>query len=138
MTSLHPTIFLKNVLRLDAATCLLMGFGMTVFSGQLSELFDLPAGLLTWAGLSLFPFAGMLLLAAGRERVPQPLLVAIILLNAGWAIDSFLMGLAGWVTPNTPGAVFLYGQALGTAALATLETAGWKSSQSSGAVLARA
>lgn len=131
MSHIHPNRFLKTVLRLDAATCFLMGVAMTAFSSSLASLFELPGELLMWAGLSLFPFAAMLLLAAGKERVSPALLGAIVVLNLGWAADSFVLGLLGWVQPNTWGSLFLYGQALGTAALAALEIGGWRGSPAS-------
>ncbi len=52
----------------------------------------------------------------------------MVVLNAVWTVDSFALGLLGWITPNTFGSVFLYGQAVAVAALTGLEIVGWRTS----------
>ncbi len=46
---------LRKILFLDALTCLSCGALMSLASGPLAALLSLPASLLRYAGLSLFP-----------------------------------------------------------------------------------
>ena len=52
-------------------------------------------------------------------------------LNAVWTVDSFALGLLDWITPNTFGSLFLYGQAVAVEALTGLAVVGWRTSRGS-------
>jgi hypothetical protein len=125
----HNSRFLRWVLVADAATCfasaLLMVFGFS----YLAELFGLPGGLLLYAGISLFPFAMFLVYLASRGNQSKPAVWSVILLNALWTLDSFLLFATGWVSPTQLGYAFVTAQAIVVAVLASLEYLGLKKSQ---------
>ena len=133
MQTIRISTFLRGVLFADAATCTGTGLVSIVFSKTLGVFLELPAELLFYAGLSLLPFAAFLLFTATRQRTASNFVWAIILLNALWTLDSFLILLAGWVAPNVFGCAFVILQAIGVAVLAGLEFAGLKRSETQNA-----
>jgi hypothetical protein len=126
MPMIRITAFLRATLLADAATCAAMGLLMTVFSASLGAFLALPAPLLFYAGLSLFPVSGFLLYVATREKTAAPFIWAIVLGNALWTLASVLILPAGWVAPNISGLSFIVFQAVGVAVFAGLEFAGLK------------
>ena len=128
MQSLTTSTFLRRVLLADAATCIAAGLLMTLGTPRLEELFGLPAELSRYAGLSLFPFAAFLVFLATRRNLSPPVVWAVILLNALWTADSFLLLLTGWVSPTEAGYAFIIAQALGVMIFAGLEYVGLKKS----------
>ncbi len=116
---MSPNDTLKNVLLLDAATCLgagaLMAFGSTFVSG----LTAIPAPLLFWAGLILFPCAALMIVTGLQAMPSRPLVWLIILGNIGWVAAS--LGLFAILSPNVLGVVFILAQAGAVAILALLE-----------------
>jgi hypothetical protein len=121
MQALRISTFLRRVLFADAATCIATGLLLTLGSGLLEQFTGLPAGLLRYAGLSLFPFAALLVYLAARENLSPPVVWAVIVLNALWTAESFLLLLTGWVAPTELGYAFVVAQALGVAVFAGLE-----------------
>jgi hypothetical protein len=128
MQLLRTSTFLRWVLFADAATCVATGLLLTLGSGSLGEHLGLPAGLLRYSGISLFPFAALLVYLATRETLSSPVVWTVIVLNALWAIDSILLLLTGWVAPTEIGRTFVVAQALGVAMFAILEYFGLKRS----------
>jgi hypothetical protein len=119
--SLRTSTFLRWVLLADAATCVATGLLLMFGSGVLEEFLGLPAGLMRYAGLGLLPFAALLVYLATREQLSPPVVWAVIVLNALWTADSFLLLLTGWVAPTELGYAFVVVQAVGVAAFAGLE-----------------
>ena len=134
MLSLRTSTFLRRVLFADAATCVGTGLLLMFGSGLLEQSLGLPAGLLRYAGLSLLPFAALLVLLATRDQLSPLAVWTVIVLNLLWTVDSFLLLLTGWVTPTELGYAFVIGQALGVAALAGLEYFGLKKAATVAAV----
>ncbi|HXG65781.1 MAG TPA: hypothetical protein VNO70_11790 [Blastocatellia bacterium] len=134
MQVLRTSIFLRRVLFADAATCAATGLLLTFGSGVLEQFSGLPAGLLRYAGISLLPFAAFLVYLATRETLSQPAVWAVIVLNALWTADSFLLLLTGWVAPTELGYTFVIAQALGVAVFAGLEYVGLRRSEAVTAV----
>lgn len=128
MRSLTTSTFLRRVLLADAATCGVTGLLMTLGAGQVEQFFGLPAELSRYAGISLLPFAGFLVYLAMRRNLSPSVVWAVILLNALWTIDSFLLLLTGWVAPTELGYAFIVAQALGVTVFAGLEYVGLKKS----------
>jgi hypothetical protein len=118
----HP-LFLRRVLLLDAATCVVTGLAMTAVAGLISGFTELPVGLLRGAGASLFPIA--LLMAAVAMRTPISIAGAwlVIVGNVAWVLGSLAL-LGGGVAFNALGAAFIGTQALAVAVLAGLELVG--------------
>jgi hypothetical protein len=133
MQTIRISTFLRGVLFADVATCTVTGLLSIVFSKTLGAFLELPAELLFYAGLSLVPFAAFLIFTATRKRTASIFVWAIILLNALWTLDSFLILLAGWVAPNAFGYAFVVLQAVGVAVLAGLEFVGFKRSETQNA-----
>jgi hypothetical protein len=110
---------LKNVLLLDAATCLSAGTLMAFGSSFVSSLTGIPAPLLFWAGLILFPCAALMAVTA-RQTFPSRALVWLIVLgNVGWIAAS--VAVLAIISPNALGYVFILAQAGAVAILALLE-----------------
>ena len=128
MQTIRISTFLRWTLLADAATCLAMGVLMTLGSERLGDRLALPTSLLFYSGLSLYPFAGLLLYLATRRKTAAALVWALVIANALWAFDSLAILLAGWVTPNGLGQSFIVLQALGVAVLTALEVIGLKRS----------
>ena len=119
----HPN-FLRNILLIDAATCVATGLLMTAGSSPVVSLTQLPAGLLTAAGLSLFPIAAFMAFVATRQPIPSAGVWLTILGNAGWVFASIALLLSGKIAPNSFGTAFVIIQAVAVAALAELEYMG--------------
>ena len=115
---LGGSTFLRRTLALDAATCVAMGALLVALQAPLAGLLGLPAALLFYAGLALFPCAA-LMLVAHRSRALAWLVVAG---NAAWIAGSvFVLLLA---SPTAPGYAFVIAQALAVAVLAAFEYIG--------------
>lgn len=116
---MSPTITLKNVLLLDAATCLGAGALMAFAPNFVSGLTAIPAPLLFWAGVILFPCATLMIIA-GLQAVPSRALAWLIVLgNIGWVAAS--AALIAIISPNLLGYVFILAQTSAVAILALLE-----------------
>ncbi len=115
---------LHLTLRADAASGIAMGLPLVAFAEPLAALLGLPAPLLLACGLALFPFAGLMLLAARSARPPAALVWLVIAGNGAWVLGS------AWLCYALPltalGQVFVIGQALAVLLLAELEYTGWR------------
>ena len=113
----HAT--LQNILLLDAATCVAAGTLMAFGSNLVAGLTAIPAPLLAWAGLLLFPVAALMLYAGLQAMPPRPLVWLIVLGNIGWVAAS--LALFAFIAPNALGVAFILAQAATVAVLALLE-----------------
>jgi hypothetical protein len=113
-------MFLRNTLLIDAATCVATGALLSVGAQPLSALLGLPASLLFYAGVGLFPIAAFMVWAALRRQAPA--IWIVILGNAAWVLASIVV-LFGF-SPTVLGYVFVTVQAIAVAFLAELEYAG--------------
>ena len=120
----HPSKVLPKVLLIDAVTCLVTGLALASLAGWLAEPLGLPGTLLRYAGLSLLPFAMLLVHAARRAEPARLELWTIVVLNGGWVLDSVLLLLTDWVQPTLLGQAFVIGQACIVALLTELQYAG--------------
>jgi hypothetical protein len=119
MTTMHSSNALQNVLLLDAATCVGAGALMAFGSNFVGGLTGIPAPLLFWAGLILFPIAALMAYAGLQAAPPRPLVWLIVLGNIGWVAAS--LGVFAFIAPNALGYVFILAQAAAVAVLALLE-----------------
>lgn len=115
---------LSRALLADGVVSGATGALMFAAAGPLSPLLGLQSPLLRTAGLSLLPFAALLVYLAVRPRVPRPLVWGIVGYNLLWALDSLLLLTTGWVAPTLWGYLFTVVQALAVAAFAGLQYAG--------------
>lgn len=117
---------LRRVLALDAATCVAAGLLMAGGSAVLAPVLGLPSALLLWAGLVLFPVAGLMAWLSRRARVAPVMVWLVVLGNAAWVAGCLLVVLD--LKPTLPGEVFILGQALAVAVLTALEFKGLRRS----------
>lgn len=108
---------LKQLLVLDAITCLVTGLALVSATGFLTALFGLPESLLRYAGLVLFPCAALMLIAA--RTLTKPLVWMVIIGNFAWAAASVVVAFA--FEPTTLGFTFVLIQALVVTILGVLE-----------------
>lgn len=116
---MSPNTTLKNILLLDAGTCLGAGALMAFGSSFVSSLTAIPAPLLLWAGLILFPCAALMIVTGLQAELSRPLVWLIVLGNIGWVAVS--IALFAFISPNALGVVFILAQAGAVAILALLE-----------------
>lgn len=128
MSFIQSSSFLRRVLLLDAVSCAAMGILLLAGGGLLTGVLDLPADLLREAGIVLLPFALIVAFLSTRARLPRAAVWAVIVVNAVWVIDSFVLLFSGQVAPNLLGWVFVAGQAAFVAVMAELEFIGLRRS----------
>ncbi|HEX7175350.1 MAG TPA: hypothetical protein VF240_08840 [Pyrinomonadaceae bacterium] len=128
MQLFRTSTFLRWVLFADAATCIAAGLLLMLGSRVLEQFLGLPAELSRYAGVSLLPFAALLVYLATRENLSSPVVWAVIALNALWTVDSILLLLSGWIEPTGLGSAFIVFQAFGVAMFAALEYLGLRKS----------
>lgn len=119
MSPKPTTTALRNLLLLDAATCIGAGGLMAFGSHSVAGLTGIPAPLLYWAGLILFPVAALMIHTGLQRMPPRPLVWLILLGNIGWVIAS--LGVFAFIAPNALGTLFILAQAAAVAILALLE-----------------
>lgn len=119
--SISGSTFLRRVLALDAVTSGAMGALLVLAQGTLSSMLGLSTSLLFWAGLSLLPFAAFVGWLAMRELPPRAAVWAVVLVNALWVIDSFVLLASAWPDLTLLGKVFVLFQAVFVAVLAELQ-----------------
>lgn len=119
MSPIQPNNTLQNVLLLDAATCVGAGALMAFGSNFVAGLTAIPAPLLYWAGLILFPIAALMAYAGLQATPPRPIVWLIVLGNIGWVIAS--VAVLAFIAPNALGTIFILAQATVVGVLALLE-----------------
>jgi hypothetical protein len=116
--------FLGRTLLLDGVITGATGGLMFLAAGPLAGLLGLHERLLSIAGFSLLPFAGLLLFLAVRPRVSRPLILGIVGVNVLWTVDSLLLLATDWVAPTPLGYAFTVFQAVAVASFAALQYVG--------------
>ncbi len=126
VAAIGQSTLLQKALVADAVITGVTGVAMFLGAGFLASLFGLPDALLRYAGLSLIPFAAFVAVMATRDQVSRVAVRAIIIANALWVVDSFLLLLTGWVQPSLLGYAFVIGQAVIVAGFAEVQHMGLK------------
>jgi hypothetical protein len=116
--------FLRRVLFADAIASGATGLLLFVGAGWLADLLQLPDALLRPVGLFLILYGAFVAYVATRVNASRGTVWAIIIVNALWAVDSIVLLVSGWVTPNALGYAFVIAQALVVAAFAEAQTIG--------------
>jgi hypothetical protein len=124
MHAISSRNFLRTVLLIDGATCVATGCLMVGAAGFLASLTQLPASLMLYAGLSLFPIAAFIAFIATRGGLAPLGVWLIILGNAAWVAASLWLLVDASLSPNVFGVVFILGQAATVALLTALEYLG--------------
>ncbi len=127
---IHPSLFLRRALQLDAivtgAMALLLVFG----DSALAPLFNLSEALLRDTGLFLIAYTAVVGWLATRPSMPKALVMAVIAGNAAWTVISIALLFSGAVKPNMLGEIFVTIQAIATGAFAELQFIGRRRSGS--------
>jgi hypothetical protein len=119
---------LRRALLADGVISGTTGALMLIAASPLGGLLGLNVALLRTAGLSLLPFAALLVYLSVRTTIPHRLVWGIVGYNVLWALDSVLLLATGWATPTIWGYLFTLGQALAVAVFAGLQYAGLRRS----------
>jgi hypothetical protein len=117
---------LRRTLLADAGLSGLTGLLMIAAAGPLSALLGVPAALLLYAGISLLPFAALLVVLATRDTIAPWAVRAVIAANVLWAIDSIVLLFTGWVEPSVFGYAFIVAQAIIVGVVAEIQYVGLK------------
>ena len=108
---------LKQLLIVDALTCLITGVLLVAAANPLAALLGLPQSLLFYAGIVLFPCAALM---AGAARTHTRGLVWMVILgNFAWAVASVAVAIN--FTLTAIGMIFVLVQAAVVAGLGWLE-----------------
>jgi len=126
LSSISP--LLRRTLIADAAISGTTGLLMIAFGNTLSEPLGVPVVLMRYAGVSLLPFAALLVYLARCESLSRAVVWIVIACNALWAVDSILIMLIGWVEPTVLGQAFIIAQALIVALFAEAQYLGLRRS----------
>jgi hypothetical protein len=124
MMRTQPSPQLQRVLLADAAVSAGFGLLLALDAGWLAPLLNLPAPLLSTAGLLLLPWGAAVAWAGTRRSLPRAAIWTIIGINALWVLDSLLLLVSGWVAPTAAGSAFIVVQALAVALFAELQYSG--------------
>ena len=121
MFDIIARLSLRNLLVVDAVTCVVMGALLLVAGGLLAGPLGLPADLLFYAGLLLLPVAAFMVLVALPAHTSGTGAGIVVAGNWLWVAASIALPVLGLVTPSALGLVFLTVQAVAVAVLAILE-----------------
>jgi hypothetical protein len=121
---IHPSLFLRRALQLDAIVTGAMALLLVFADGVLAPLLNLPAALLRDTGLFLVAYTAVVGWLAIRPSMPKVLVLAVIVGNAAWTVCSIALLFSGAVTPNVLGEAFVAIQAIATGAFAELQFIG--------------
>ncbi len=113
--------FMRNVLRIDALSCVACGLLQLVFPAQLADLLQLPAPLLAYTGEFLLVYAAVVAFVSTRKPIPRNVVWLLVAGNLGWAAACVLLLLSGSVQPTVLGMAYVLMQALTVAVLAELQ-----------------
>jgi hypothetical protein len=120
--------FLRQVLVADGVISGLTGVLMAAAASPLEAWLGLPSLLLRVAGLSLLPFAAVVIALGRREVPPRRIVGAVVAVNASWVVASVLLLFSERIEPSALGYVFVLGQAAAVAALTELQWVGLRKS----------
>lgn len=116
--------FLRRVLGVDAATCVVMAVLLSLGSDLLAGVLELPRLLLELAGLSLFPIAAFIAWVAARRSLSRSNVWIVIVGNVLWVLGSVVLLFSDSLSPSVLGYAFVIAQAATVALLAELEYVG--------------
>jgi hypothetical protein len=111
---------IRNLLLMDAATCLSFGVLLLAAGAWIAGMTDIPVGLLRVAGAVLLPICINMIVVARAGRT-EPEVWSVVVGNVAWVVASVAVMVGPWVSPNGLGQAFIGAQAVAVAALAWLE-----------------
>ena len=126
MTTQPNSMFLRSVLIADAAISGTAGLFLALAAAPLHQFLGISEALMRYAGVSLIPFAAVLVYLAARREVSQHSIAAIIALNIAWVVAS--VGSLFVIEPKPLGYGFVVIQALAVVAFAEMQYVGLRRS----------
>lgn len=119
-----PSLFLRRVLQLDAAATGATGIMLLGGTSLLQSLLNLPAALMTYAGIFCVAWAVTLGFASVRKQLSRSFVWTIIVANALWTLGSIALLVSGYVAPTMLGYAFVTAQAIAVGVFAELQYVG--------------
>lgn len=119
-----PSLFLRRVLLLDTAATGATGLLLLGGTSLLHSLLNLPAALMTYAGIFCIAWAALVGFAGTRKQLTHGFVWAIIAGNALWVLGSLALLVSGYVAPTLLGYAFVVAQALVVGVFAELQYIG--------------
>lgn len=116
--------FLRPALLADALVSGATGFLAFAGAGILDGRLGLPTDLLRYAGLSLIPYAMIVVYVGTRPSLSRAAVWAVVATNVLWSVDSAVLLMSGAVAPTALGYAFVIFQAAVVAGFAGLQAAG--------------
>ncbi|MGE8497097.1 MAG: hypothetical protein ACN6O6_06265 [Pseudomonas sp.] len=129
MSHVQPSPLLRNALLADGLLGISAGLLLVLNANWMVGFLDLPRMLLMASGLFLLPLGGLLFWLSRQPQLHRLVVWAVITLNGLWVIESVMLLVLGWVTPNAFGYVFIIGQAVVVGLLADLQWFGLRQSR---------
>ena len=113
--------FLRNVLRVDALSCIACGVLQVTFPAAMARFLNLPEGLVAYTGEFLLVYAAVVGFVSTRNPLPRSVVWALVAGNIGWALACVLLLVSASVSPSVLGVAYVVVQALTVAVLAELQ-----------------
>lgn len=124
MSLLSSPNFLRNVVRVDAASGLASSLLHLLLAGYLSEMLGLPHALLVGSGLLLLGYVALAAFISTCDPMPKALVWTLIAGNAAWVLACLMLLSSAALAPTLLGKVYIVVQAQAVAVLAELEWTG--------------
>jgi hypothetical protein len=131
MSNANANLKMRNLLYLDAATCIGMGMLLIVGARFVAALTSIPSPLLLYAGTLLLPI-GVALSAIARFGHNGSAPILAVAGNALWVAASVALLVGPWISPNALGHALIGGQAAAVAVVATLELSALRGTRAAG------
>jgi len=125
---IDASTFLRRALLADAIFSGIAALGFTLGAGAFAALFNLPEALLRETGLFLVAYTALVGWLASRAAVAKPLVLLVVIGNAGWTVGSIVLLLSDAVSPNLAGEIMVVAQAIATGVFAELQYVGFRKS----------
>ena len=129
MPTLTPSPLLRFALRLDAVASAAVGAISCLGLQHAQALLGAPSPYVLGAGVFMLVYGVTIGWVSTRNRIDTRLLWVVIIGNLLWAIDTALLAVSGWISPQTLGLVLLLAQALAVAVFAELQYLGLRQSR---------
>lgn len=130
---INPSLFLRRALRADAIFSGASALMLVLGAGLFASLTNLPETFLRNTGLVLVIYAALVGYLGTRGIVSKAAVWAVIAVNVIWAIDSIILLVSGWVSPNLLGQALIVMQAIAVGVFAELQFIGLRKSASTAA-----
>jgi hypothetical protein len=113
--------FLRNVLRVDALSCIACGALQVAFPAAMARLLNLPEALVAYTGEFLLVYAAVVAFVSTRRPITRAVVWVLVAGNLGWAALCVLLLASGRVQPTALGMAYVVVQAVTVAVLAELQ-----------------